>query len=150
MKKQFTLIADLLLIFLLLFGSAAAVNADDYSPVHTEEELTSLFTQVKDYLDENGETLTQQLDDTQNRVVTSALIRAWGITQIDDAYPWEIDDAYDEGFSEGYDAGNEEGYSSGHAAGYEEGLSEGFDRGYHAARVKPRLRNPNREEEWKN
>ncbi len=76
--------------------------------------------------------------------------------------PPEIDDAFDDGFSEGYDAGNEDGYSegydagnedgysSGHAAGYDEGLSEGFDRGYDAARVKPRLRNPSREEEWKN
>ena len=64
--------------------------------------------------------------------------------------PPEIDDAFDDGFSEGYDAGNEDGYSSGHAAGYDEGLSEGFDRGYDAARVKPRLRSPSREEEWKN
>lgn len=64
--------------------------------------------------------------------------------------PPEIDAAFDDGFSEGYDAGNEDGYSSGHAAGYDEGLSEGFDRGYQAARVKPRLRSPSREEEWKN
>ena len=61
--------------------------------------------------------------------------------------PPEYGDAIDEGFSEGYDAGNEEGYSSGHAAGYDEGLSEGFDRGYQAARAKPRLRTPSRDEE---
>ena len=99
MKKQLTLIANLLLIFVLFFGSAAAVCAQadepEYIPYHTQEELVSLFTQVKAYLDENGETLMQQLDDTQSRVVTSAFIRSWAIAQYEDPYPWEIDNAYE-------------------------------------------------------
>lgn len=99
MKKQLTLITNLLLIFVLFFGSITAAGAQsvtaDYIPVHTEEELISLFTQVKAYLDENGEALMQQLDETQSRVVTSAFIRSWAIAQYEDAYPWEIDDAYD-------------------------------------------------------
>ena len=96
MKKQLALIAQLLLTAVLLIGCfTAAAAQDEYIPVHTEEELSELFTQVKAYLDENGEELMQQLDETQSRVVTSALIRAWGVTQYELATPEQIDDAYD-------------------------------------------------------
>ena len=97
MKRQTALIISLLLAFALFFGCAGitAAQDDEYIPVHTEEELSALFTQVKDYLDENGEELLALLEDTESQVVTNALIRSWGITQYEDASPQQIDDAYD-------------------------------------------------------
>ena len=99
MKRTNRFLISLFLVLVMLFGAAAAVSAqaepEKYIPVHTEEELKTLFTRVKEYLDENGETVTQMLDETENRVVTSALIRAWGITQYENATPQQIDDAYD-------------------------------------------------------
>ena len=57
MKRQTTLMMSLLLVLALFFGCVGITAAQDpeYIPVHTEEELTTLFGQVKDYLDENGE-----------------------------------------------------------------------------------------------
>ena len=97
MKRQTTLMMSLLLVHALFFGCVGITAAQDpeYIPVHTEEELTALFGQVKDYLDENGEELLASLDETESQVVTNALIRSWGITQYEDASPQQIDDAYD-------------------------------------------------------
>ena len=97
MKKQITLVLNVLCILLIgIFGTAAAQTGEDaYIPVHTEEELSALFQNVKSYLDENGETLLASLDDTASRVVTQALIRSWGIVQYEEASPQQIDDAYD-------------------------------------------------------
>ena len=99
MKKTFLLTITLLLVLALLGSSACIAAAQDpdtdYIPVHTKEELTALFGQVKEYLDLHGEELQNQLQDTEQQVVTSALIRSWTITQYDDATPQQIDDAYD-------------------------------------------------------
>ena len=91
---------NLLLVFILLLGSVCSVMAQasddgEYIPVHTKEELTSLFSQIKDYLDENGEEVQSMLGETENRIVTSALIRSWAVTQYEDADARQIDDAYD-------------------------------------------------------
>ncbi len=90
---------SLILVFLLFTGSFFTISAqsetEEYIAVHTEEELRTLFSQVKGYLDEAGEMITAQLDETQSRVVTSALIRSWTVTQYEDATPQQIDDAYD-------------------------------------------------------
>ena len=97
MKRQTALLMSLLLVLSLLFGCSGitAAQTEEYIPVHTEEELSALFSQVKDYLDENGETVLAAPDDTENQVVTNAMIRSWGITQYEDASPQQIDDAYD-------------------------------------------------------
>ena len=97
MKRHTALMMSLLLVISMIFGfvGIAAAQTEEYIPVHTEEELTALFTQVKSYLDENGEELLSLLDDTESQVVTNALIRSWGITQYEDASPQQIDDAYD-------------------------------------------------------
>ena len=97
MKRQTTLMMSLLLVLSMIFSFAAiaAAQTEEYIPVHTEEELSALFTQVKDYLDENGEELLALLDDTESQIVTNALIRSWAITQYEDASPQQIDDAYD-------------------------------------------------------
>ena len=60
MKRQTTLMMSLLLVLALFFGCVGITAAQDeeYIPVHTEEELTALFGQVKDYLDENGDRMT--------------------------------------------------------------------------------------------
>ena len=57
MKRQTALLMSLLLVLSLLFGCTGitAAQTEEYIPVHTEEELSALFSQVKDYLDENGE-----------------------------------------------------------------------------------------------
>lgn len=97
MKRQTTLMMSLVLVLSMIFGffGAAAAQTEEYIPVHTEEELSALFSQVKGFLDENGETVLSLLDDTESQVVTNALIRSWGITQYEDASPQQIDDAYD-------------------------------------------------------
>ncbi len=97
MKRLVIPVVSLLFIFTLLFGGvwAAGAQTEEYIPVHTEEELSSLFTQVKSYLDENGERLLQLLDENENQIVTNALIRSWAITQYEEASPKQIDDAYD-------------------------------------------------------
>ena len=97
MKRHTTLMMGLLLILVLIFGCTGitAAQTEEYIPVHTEEELSSLFNQVKDYLDKNGEEVLALLDDTESQIVTNALIRSWGITQYEDASPQQIDDAYD-------------------------------------------------------
>lgn len=99
MKTQKALIWNVLLVFVLLFGcfsaAAAQQESEEYIAVHTEEELSALFSKVKNYLDERGEELLPLLDETQSRVVTQALIRTWGIVQFEDATPRQIDDAYD-------------------------------------------------------
>ncbi len=95
LKKVFL---NLFLIFVMCMGICGSVNAqkdtDSYIPIHTEEELTALFSQVKAYLDENGESLLKKLDDTQSRIVTQALIRSWAIVQYENASPQQIDDAW--------------------------------------------------------
>ena len=97
MKKHTTLMICLLLVTALFFGSAtiSLAQEEEYIPVHTEEELNTLFTKVKGFLDENGEKLLTQMDDTESQIVTNALIRAWAITQYENASPQQIDDAYD-------------------------------------------------------
>ena len=97
MKPPRLKVLKIFLLVILLFSSFQIITAqnDDYIPVHTNEQLTTLFSQVKSYLDANGEDIQQRLDDTQNRVVTQALIRSWGIVQYEDATPQQIDDAYD-------------------------------------------------------
>ena len=95
-QPQLKILKIFLLIF-LMFGSFQVILAqsDDYIPVHTEEQLTALFSQVESYLSANGEEILRRLDDTQDRVITQALIRSWGIVQYEDADPRQIDDAYD-------------------------------------------------------
>ena len=99
MKRQQTLILNFVMIFLLTAFFSCSVFAqaepDEYTAVHTREELTGLFSDVKEYLDANGETLLQTLDDTGDQIVTQALIRSWGIVQYEDASDKQIDDAYD-------------------------------------------------------
>lgn len=99
MKKQFGLLWNVILALVLCIGIFSAVcaqsEADGYIALHTKEELSELFGNVKSYLDANGETLLRTLDDTQSQVVTQALIRSWGIVQYEDASPRKIDDAYD-------------------------------------------------------
>ena len=99
MKKQFALLWNVFFVLILCLSSISTVCAqtgtDDYIAVHTKEELSELFKNVKSYLDANGETLLRVLDDTQSQVVTQALIRSWGIVQYEDATPRQIDDAYD-------------------------------------------------------
>ena len=97
MKKTGITIFNLLIIFVLLVGSScfAQTETDNYIPVHTEEELKTLFSQVGAYLDANGESILKNLDETANRLITQAYIRAWGITQYENATPKQIDDAYD-------------------------------------------------------
>lgn len=97
MKRQSALMMSLLLILALFFGciGITAAQTEEYIPVHTEEELSALFDQVKAYLDENGEEVLARLDETESQVVTNALIRSWGITQYKDASPQQVDDAYD-------------------------------------------------------
>ena len=99
MKRQKTILMNLLLVFVMCFGFCHAVSAqsdaEPYIAVHSAEELSELFTKVKSYLDENGERLLQSLDDTQSRVVTQALIRSWAVVQYEDATPQQIDDAWD-------------------------------------------------------
>ena len=96
MKRQTAMMMSLLLVISMIFGFAgvAAAQTEEYIPVHTEEELSALFSQVKGYLDENGEEILSLLDDTESQIVTNALVRAWGITQYEDASPQQIDDAY--------------------------------------------------------
>ena len=69
MKRQKTILMNLLLVFVLCFGFCHAVSAqsdaEPYIAVHSAEELSELFTKVKSYLDENGERLLQSLDDTR-------------------------------------------------------------------------------------
>ena len=97
MKRQSALMMSLLLILALFFGciGITAAQTEEYIPVHTEEELSALFNQVKTYLDENGDEVLARLDETESQVVTNALIRSWGITQYKDAIPQQVDDAYD-------------------------------------------------------
>ena len=99
MKRQNTLILNLISAFVLLLGSFCPVfaqtKAGEYTAVHTKEDLSALFSSVKNYLDENGDTLLNVLDDTQSQVVTQALVRSWGIVQYENASPQQIDDAYD-------------------------------------------------------
>ena len=99
MKKQLILLWNVILVLTLCLGCLSSVYAqaetDDYIAVHTKEELSELFGNVKAYLDANGETLLRTLDDTESRIVTQALIRSWGIVQYEDASPQQIDDAYD-------------------------------------------------------
>lgn len=97
MKSTINRMLGALLALILIFGcfGVTAAQDDAYIPVHTEEELKSLFTQVKGFLDEKGQDLIRRLDEDQNRIVTNALIRSWGITQYENASPKQIDDAYD-------------------------------------------------------
>ena len=97
MKKRICTVISLLFMIVLLFGSMqfAAAQTESYTSVHTKEELSDLFTQVKTYLDENGKELLPLLDETESQVVTNALIRSWAIVQHEDASPKQIDDAYD-------------------------------------------------------
>ena len=93
MKKMISV----LLSFVLLFGCFASVSADtaEYIAVHTEEELNALFERVSSYMQENEDTIETQLGETESMIVASAYLRAWGITQYDDATPEQMDEAYD-------------------------------------------------------
>lgn len=107
MKRTTTAAIRVILIFTLFLGVFSAVwgqtepqteskaESDEYIAVHTREELTSLFSRVKTYLDENGQRILQNLDETANRIVAQAYIRSWAIVQYEDASPKQIDDAYD-------------------------------------------------------
>ena len=79
--KSFGLLFTLVIVMLFsaVFTVAAQDKTDKYISVHTEEELKTLFSQIKDYLDTNGETILPRLDDTENRVITQAYIRSWAI-----------------------------------------------------------------------
>lgn len=99
MKRRLTLLTNLLLVFVLLFGSICTVSAqtetDEYIPVHTSEELSTFFRTIITYLGEDGDELLSRLDDAEEQIVSTAMIRAWGITVYEDATPQQIDDAYD-------------------------------------------------------
>ena len=85
----------LMLLGSCFFTAAAQELSSEYIPVHTEEELRTLFSQVKSYLDSNGESILQNVNETENQVITQALIRSWAIVQYENADPRQIDDAYD-------------------------------------------------------
>ena len=95
--KSFGLLFTLVIVMLFsaVFTVAAQDKTDKYISVHTEEELKTLFSQVKNYLDTNGETILPRLDDTENRIITQAYIRSWAIMQYEDATPEQIDNAYE-------------------------------------------------------
>ena len=97
--KKVTISLRVILVFAVFFGIFSAVlgqtENDDYIAVHTKEELTSLFSRVKSYLDEKGESFLPGLNETENRVIAQALIRSWGIVQYENASPRQVDDAYD-------------------------------------------------------
>lgn len=93
--KKTALFVKLFLVMVLLTGAWGTAFADgEYIPVHTKEELDTLFTRVNEYLDLNQKKLDSTLDDTERQIVTSATVRAWGITQYEDATSKQIDDAY--------------------------------------------------------
>lgn len=98
MKRTHTFFLKIILVFILSFScisAAGQTDTDDYIAVHTKEELVSLFSQVKSYLDTNGESILQKLNETENSVITQAYIHSWAISQYEDASPQQIDDAYD-------------------------------------------------------
>lgn len=99
MARQKNKILFLILLFSICFGIycpavCAQTKSEPYTAVHTEKELTTLFSQVKAYLDKNGETILKNLDETQNRIITQSLIRSWAIVQYENASPQQIDDAW--------------------------------------------------------
>lgn len=98
MKRSLSILQCLLTLFILLFAFHSAIaqtGNEDYIARHTKEELSALFSQVKNYLDANGEKLLPVLDETENSIITQAFIRSWAIVQHKDASPRQVDDAYD-------------------------------------------------------
>ncbi len=95
--KNFILHFTLVIVLFIstVCAAAAQTKTDDYTDVHTEDELKSLFSQVKSYLDTNGENIIPRLDDTENRIITQAYIRSWAVIQSENPTPKQIDDAYD-------------------------------------------------------
>ena len=96
LTKSFALHFTLIIAILFSALSTAAAQTDtyQYTPVHTEDELKALFSQVKNYLDTNGKTILPRLDDTQNQIITQAYIRSWSIIQYENATAEQIDNAY--------------------------------------------------------
>lgn len=92
--KKLTAILSVCLILLLSLTIAVSA-ADEYIPVHTEQELSDLLGRVKEYLDASENEVVTKLGETENVVVTQALVRSWGILESDDAAPEQIDDAYE-------------------------------------------------------
>lgn len=97
--KQTKTFRLLVLVIVILFSTVCAVTAQDktdkYISVHTEDELKTLFSQVKNYLDSNGGTIIPRLDERENHIITQAYIRSWAILQYEDATPEQIDNAYE-------------------------------------------------------
>lgn len=99
MTKRKKFISTIFLVFAFFFefcGTSvfAQTETEPYTAIHTDKELSNLFSQVKTFLDENGETILKNLDDTQSRIITQSLIRSWAIVQYEDASPQQIDDAW--------------------------------------------------------
>ncbi len=97
MKKQNILFSILFVFALLLCGVTAAfaqTAEEEYIPTHTAEELSALFDRVKTYMQENGDTVESSLNETENAIISDALVRGWAIAESDDATPEQIDNAY--------------------------------------------------------
>lgn len=111
------IILALVLTMCVFCAAGAQAETDEYIAVHAKDELVSLFSQVKSYLDSNGETILPKMSETEQNVVTQALIRSWAIAQYDEASPKQIDDAYDALFNMslflGLVSDPEESFSSG-------------------------------------
>ena len=82
------------LIFLLSTVWTAIADDEDYIPMYSEEELTTLFENVEQYMENNEQLIESKLDKQENQLVTIAFTKAWGILEYDDATEKQIDDAY--------------------------------------------------------
>lgn len=97
MKKQNIPISFVLCIALLLcavFGASAQAAEDEYIPLHSLEELTALSNRVREYMQENGETVAKALDETEDAVISEALAKGLAAAELDDPTPEQIDNAY--------------------------------------------------------
>lgn len=97
MKRQNILIRFVLAAALLLcavFGVSAQAAEEDYIPVHSAEELAALSERIREYMKENGGTVWNSLNETEDNIITEALSKGWAIAELDDPTPEQIDNAY--------------------------------------------------------